>query len=303
MCGTRNDGRISKLPERPDSNARIPMGLFAASTGHSMSTYAVGDIQGCFDQFSRLLDVIRFDRAHDRLWLVGDLVNRGPRSLEVLRVAKGLGDAAIVVLGNHDLHLLALSHGHAKARSDDTLEAVLKAPDRDELLQWLRHRPMMHVETRMAMVHAGLLPQWTIATAAELAGEVEAALRGPDHDAFIAALYGGKPDHWDESLRGYDRLRVIVNAMTRLRFCTLDGVMDFHAKGETESAPPGFVPWFDVPGRRSADTTLVCGHWSALGLHLRTNLLALDSGCVWGGKLTAVRLEDRAQFQVACGSG
>jgi bis(5'-nucleosyl)-tetraphosphatase (symmetrical) len=206
----------------------------------------------------------------------------------------------LTVLGNHDLHLLALAQGSVKAREDDTLADVIAAPDRDGLLDWLRHRPMAHVAANYVLVHAGLLPQWDVATAKALAGEVEAELRGPRHKEFLAQLYGSLPDRWNDELRGIDRLRVIVNAMTRLRFCTPEGVMEFRTKGETAEAPAGYLPWFEVPGRKSADHTLVCGHWSALGLRIAPNLLALDSGCVWGGKLSAVRLEDRRLYQVSC---
>ena len=241
-----------------------------------------------------------FDRARDRLWFVGDLVNRGPASLAVLRFVRDLGERAVVVLGNHDLHLLTLAQGYVESRKDDTLDEVIAAPDRDELLDWLRRRPLIHLEHGYVLVHAGLLPQWDAGTAQSLAREVETELSGPRHGVFLEALYGSRPDRWSDDLRGADRLRVIVNAMTRLRFCTAEGVMEFETKGETTRAPAGYLPWFDVPGRRSARTTVVCGHWPALGLRLAPNLLALDSGCVWGGPLSAVRLEDRRLFQVPC---
>ena len=266
-----------------------------------MATYAIGDVQGCFDELLELLDACRFDRAQDRLWFVGDLVNRGPASLATLRFVRDLEDRAIVVLGNHDLHLLALAQGGAKKREDDTLEEVIAAPDRDDLLDWLRARPMMHVAANHALVHAGLLPQWDLAKAKSLAEEVETELRGPRQGDFLAKLYGSRPDRWTDELSGPDRLRVIVNAMTRLRFCTRDGVMEFHTKGETTQAPSGYLPWFDVPGRKSAASIVICGHWSALGLRLAPNLLALDSGCVWGGRLSAIRLEDRRLYQIPCG--
>jgi bis(5'-nucleosyl)-tetraphosphatase (symmetrical) len=265
-----------------------------------MSTYAIGDVQGCFRELEQLIDAVGFDRRRDRLWFVGDLVNRGPQSLAVLRFVKDLESAAITVLGNHDLHLLTFAAGLAKPREDDTLGQVLAAPDRDELVEWLRGLPMMHVDGEYVLVHAGLLPRWSVEQARGLAREVEAALRGPQHRGFLRELYGSRPDRWDEALQGPDRLRVIVNAMTRMRFCTEDGAMDFKTKGEAAAAPPGYMPWFDVPGRRSASHTVVCGHWSALGLRVAPRLLALDSGCVWGGRLTAVRLEDRAVTQVPC---
>jgi len=265
-----------------------------------LATYAIGDVQGCFAELERLLAEIRFDAARDRLWFVGDLVNRGPQSAEVLRFVKSLGDGAVTVLGNHDIHLFAHVAGYGKKRSDDSFGDVLAAPDCDALVEWLRARPMMHVERGYAMVHAGLLPAWSIERAMELAAEVESALRAPDYRTFLAGLYGSQPDRWNDGLRGIDRLRVVVNAMTRMRFVDPSGVMDFRAKGELANAPRGYLPWFDVPGRASADVPIVCGHWSALGLLIRPDLLALDSGCVWGGRLTAVRLEDRSVFQVAC---
>ena len=265
-----------------------------------MATYAIGDIQGCYDSFMRLLDRCAFEPGADRLWLVGDLVNRGPRSLETLRFVHDLGAGAVAVLGNHDLALLMAAEGFGKRGKGDTFDEVLEAPDREELLSWLRHRPMCHVEGGHCLVHAGLLPQWTVAKARALAAEVETALTGPDWRAFMANMWGNEPAMWSDSLAGWPRLRVVVNAMTRMRFCTPLGVMDFKAKGESTAAPAGHLPWFEVPGRRSAATTLVTGHWSALGLKMLPNLLALDSGCLWGGPLTAVRLEDRALFQVQC---
>ena len=265
-----------------------------------MATYAIGDVQGCRDALDALLGEIGFSSARDTLWFVGDLVNRGAQSAEVLRFVRSLGDRAVVVHGNHDLHLLAFAAGHAKARADDTFHDVLAAPDRGELLDWLRARPMLHVDGGYAMVHAGLLPAWSIDQARSLAAEVETALRAPNHRDFFAQLYGSRPDAWRDDLRGADRLRVIVNAMTRMRFCTAAGVMDFRVKGEIEKALPGYLPWFDVPDRRSRGMPIVCGHWSALGLRVTPDLLALDTGCVWGGHLTAIRLEDRRVYQAAC---
>jgi bis(5'-nucleosyl)-tetraphosphatase (symmetrical) len=259
-----------------------------------MPTYAIGDVQGCFDELRRLLGELRFGKQ-DRLWFVGDLVNRGPKSLEVVRFVRDLGERAVVVLGNHDLHLVSQYEGFERTRADDTFADVLKAGDAGELVEWLRRRPMMHVEGSYAMVHAGLLPQWSIGKALALGEEVERALAAPDYKAFLGHMYGSQPDRWSDSLAGWDRLRVIVNAMTRLRFCTAEGKMDFRAKGKTP--PPGHSPWFDF---RNDSQTLVCGHWSALGLKTSERLAALDSGCVWGGKLTAMRLEDRALFQVPC---
>lgn len=260
-----------------------------------MATYAIGDVQGCFDELRTLLGELGFGTG-DRLWFVGDLVNRGPKSLEVLRFVRDLGDRAVVVLGNHDLHLVTQHEGSERPRKDDTFDDVLQARDRDELVDWLRTRPMMHSESDYAMVHAGLLPQWSVAKALQLASEVELALKAPDYGQFLANMYGSKPDEWSDELAGWDRLRVIVNAMTRMRFCTASGKMDFRAKGA--KAPAGYRAWFDLRPREKA--TLICGHWSALGLKVTERLAALDSGCVWGGKLTAMRLEDRKLYEVPC---
>ena len=266
-----------------------------------MCIYAIGDIQGCYDSLQRLLDLCAFDPASDRLWLVGDLVNRGPQSLETLRLVKSLGPAALTVLGNHDLYLLMVAEGGAKFRGkDDTIQPILDAPDCTELLNWLRQQPLCHTEGEFCLVHAGLLPQWTAARARKLAREVEAELQGPKYRKFITNLWGSEPARWSDDLTGAPRLRVIVNAMTRMRFCTPEGIMELKTKGELANAPAGHLPWFDAPNRKSADAVLVTGHWSALGLKITPNLLALDSGCLWGGHLTALRLEDRRLFQVDC---
>ncbi|NMG64970.1 symmetrical bis(5'-nucleosyl)-tetraphosphatase [Azoarcus indigens] len=263
-----------------------------------MATYAIGDIQGCYQPLLALLERCAFDPARDRLWVVGDLVNRGPDSLQVLRFLRSLGPAATVVLGNHDLYLLMVAAGYARREKDDTLFQVLEAPDRDALLAWLAACPLMHVEGDYALLHAGLLPGWTVARALALAEEVGQALRGPDMRKLLQNLPGNQPDGWQESLKGWDRLRVVVNALTRMRFCTPEGEMTLRAKGPPDKAPPGAVPWFRAPGRLSRTHTVVCGHWSALGFHRGDGVIALDSGCVWGGKLTAVRLEDGEVFQV-----
>jgi bis(5'-nucleosyl)-tetraphosphatase (symmetrical) len=267
-----------------------------------MATYAIGDIQGCYDELRRLLDIVGFEASHDTLWIAGDVVNRGPHTLAVLRFLKSLGNRAITVLGNHDLHLLVVAAGVRKPHRADTLDELLAAPDCDELLDWLRGQPLMHADAGLgyAMVHAGLLPQWSIAQALSLAGEVESVLQGPGYGDFLQHMYGNDPKHWDDNLAGYDRLRTIVNAMTRLRLCTPDGEMEFSHKTGLPGIPSGYIPWFDVPGRASRDTPLIFGHWAALGLLLRPNLLAIDSGCVWGRQLTAVRLEDRQVFQCDC---
>lgn len=265
-----------------------------------MATYAIGDIQGCYDELRRLLDDLAFDPARDALWAVGDIVNRGPQSLAVLRFLRGLGDRAVVTLGNHDLHLLVVAAGVRKPHRSDTLDELLDAPDCGELLAWLRRQRLMHVENGYAMVHAGLLPQWSIAQALALAHEVEAVLQGPDYGEFLQHMYGNQPAHWHDGLTGYDRLRVVINAMTRLRLCTAGGTMEFSHKTGLKGMPAGYLPWFDAPDRASRGTPLVFGHWAALGLLLRADVLGLDSGCVWGRQLTALRLEDRRVFQCDC---
>ena len=261
-----------------------------------MTTYAIGDIQGCYSTFRRLLDQLDFDPASDRLWLVGDLVNRGPQSLEVLRFIKGLGSRAVTVLGNHDLHLLVVAGGHVKPHRGDTLKKILKARDRDELLDWLRHRKLMHAAGRYALVHAGLLPQWTIKKALGLAREVEAALQHDDYGEFLRHMYGNKPGRWRDDLEGFDRLRVITNAFTRLRLCTAEGRMEFSHKTGPTHMPRGFMPWFEVPRRRHRATKILFGHWAALGLYTKSNVACLDTGCVWGRTMTAMRLRDGKLF-------
>jgi bis(5'-nucleosyl)-tetraphosphatase (symmetrical) len=271
-----------------------------------MKTYVIGDLQGCAHEARVLLDRIARDSAgRARIVFVGDLVNRGPESLKALRRVARLSSATDgrvdAVLGNHDLHLLAVACGAQKLARGDTLAEILDAPDRDTLIDWLRHRPLALFEQGHLLVHAGLLPQWSAPQALALAAEVEAVLRGPDWIGFLGQMYGNEPDRWDESLTGTARLRCIVNALTRMRLCTPDGVMDFKHK-ESAGAPPGsgLLPWFDVPGRRSEGTPVVFGHWSALGLLMRPNLIGLDSGCVWGGKLSAVCLDDREVLAVDC---
>jgi bis(5'-nucleosyl)-tetraphosphatase (symmetrical) len=263
-----------------------------------MALYAIGDIQGCHAEFCQLLDLIAFSPASDRLWLVGDLVNRGPESLAVLREVRSLGDAATTVLGNHDFHLLTIAAGHRRAHRDDTLDAILHAPDRDELIAWLQARPLVVSEGERLLVHAGLLPQWTPATALMLSREVQAMLAGANAHEFLGVLYGDEPRQWSEDLAGYERLRIAVNACTRLRFCTADGTLDFREKRGAGHAPDGFAPWFAQPTRQTARMTVVCGHWSTLDLMLAPNVLMLDSGCLWGGTLTGVRLADGQVTQV-----
>lgn len=263
-----------------------------------MATYAIGDIQGCFTTLQQLLQLIGFNPLRDRLWLVGDLINRGPDSLAVLRWARQNAQSLFVVLGNHDLHALIVAEGFVAPHRSDTLQELLAAPDGVALLQWLRSCCLAHGVAEYLMVHAGVLPQWDAARTLELAAEVEAMLHGPNYRDFLAHLYGNHPNRWDDGLRGASRLRVITNALTRLRVCSPGGAMDFRFKGKLPDVPDGLLPWFDVPGRRSACSTLVFGHWSELGLLLRDNLIALDTGCIWGGKLTAVRLEDRRVYQM-----
>ena len=263
-----------------------------------MALYAIGDIQGCHAEFCELLTLIGFSPREDRLWLVGDLVNRGPDSLEVLRNVMSLGDAATTVLGNHDFHLLTVAAGHRRQHRSDTLDAILAAPDRDALLHWLQTRPLVVVEGDRMLVHAGLLPSWTPAVALLLSREVEATLAGPDAREFLGVLYGDEPRQWRDDLTGFDRLRVVVNACTRLRYCTADDTMEFEEKRGPAHTPAGFLPWFGQPTRRSAHVNVVCGHWSTLDLLLAQNVQMLDSGCLWGGALSALRLSDRRVFQV-----
>lgn len=262
-----------------------------------MAIYAIGDIQGCLAPFKRLLDQISFDPQTDRLWLVGDLVNRGPDSLALLRFVRSLGDAVRMVLGNHDLFLLAATEGIATIRHKDTIHDVLEAKDRCELMAWLRRQPLHYREGSFMMIHAGLLPQWTIEESACFAREVEAVLAGPTYRTFLHSLFHAPTPQWDASLTGSERLVSIARVLTKLRTCTPTGEMSGFS-GPPEQAPAGYLPWFHLPHRRPTDVTIICGHWAALGLHIEPNLLAIDSGCVWGNELTAVRLHDRRIFQV-----
>ena len=271
-----------------------------------MRTYVIGDLQGCAHEAGLLLDRITDDAQGDaRILFVGDLINRGPQSLEALRrmkaLSEGSGGRIDALLGNHDLHLLAVAAGVRKASRSDTLDEILAAPERDELVAWLRQRPMAMFVDAHLLVHAGVPPQWSAAQTMALAAEVETVLRGDGWIDFLRQMYGNLPDRWDDGLQGIDRLRCIVNALTRMRLCTPGGSMDFlHKESERGPEGSGLVPWFDLPQRRTSDVTVVFGHWSALGLVLRPNLIGLDSGCVWGGKLTAVCLDDRTLLQVDC---
>ncbi|MBO9515609.1 MAG: symmetrical bis(5'-nucleosyl)-tetraphosphatase [Variovorax sp.] len=273
-----------------------------------MALYLIGDLQGCDEPLQRLLDTIAFSPSRDHLVVLGDLVNRGPASAQVLRRMQGYGDSAQSLLGNHDLHLLGVAHGARKAARKDTLAAVLEAPDRDAMLDWLRHQHMaLHRVIGggdLLMVHAGVLPPWTVADTLRLAGELEAALRGPDVAAFFRTMYGNEPARWRDSLAGAERLRVIVNALTRMRYCSAEGEMEFESKGAAAGPPEGFMPWFDVPGRKTAGATVAFGHWSTLGWLSRPDLISTDTGCVWGGCLSAVRIgatpQERELIQVKC---
>ncbi|RKZ93397.1 MAG: diadenosine tetraphosphatase [Candidatus Parabeggiatoa sp. nov. 1] len=270
-----------------------------------MSTYAIGDIQGCFTELQRLLELIRFDVSQDVLWCTGDLVNRGPNSLEVLRFVKGLKERAIVVLGNHDLHLLAVAHGNIEyLKPQDTLAPILNAPDSDELLEWLRYRPLLHHDANLGLtlIHAGLPPQWDLWQAGRCAYEVEEVLRGSKFQKYLANLYGNEPQKWSNQLTGKKRLRFITNCFTRLRYCDAEGKLAMKKKGA-----PSFdinkdaeQPWFWWPHRANSDMQIIFGHWATLGYYAGNHVYALDSGCVWGGFLTALRLEDKQVFTLPC---
>ena len=265
-----------------------------------METFAIGDLQGCAADLELLLEHIDQQSPNARLIFVGDLVNRGPASLRTLRMVRTLGERARTVLGNHDLHLLAIACG-ARARGRmDTMQEILNAPDCDDLLTWLRQQPLALLEQDHLIVHAGVLPQWTAAQVMALSDEVTAQLRGPHWQDFLRTMYGNTPLGWNDALQGEERMRCIVNGLTRLRFCTADGDMEFDTKEGPGNPPAGYLPWFDVPARKTSDVTVVFGHWSTLGLIQRPRLLGIDSGCVWGGKLTAVCLKDRRLVQVQC---
>jgi len=269
-----------------------------------VSRYAIGDIQGCCDELRALLTRIGYSADRDRLWLVGDLVNRGPQSLETLRFVRALGDNAVVVLGNHDLHLLAIGCGCHTTRRSDTLDEILRAPDRDTLLEWLATRPLAYFEAGDLLVHAGVVPQWTVETTLELAREVESALRNDPRHLFDH-MYGDEPDRWSADLEGTDRLRFAINVLTRMRVCTSEGRINLRLKGKPPATGSGWLPWFDVENRRTRGSRVVFGHWSALGLVVREEVIGLDSGCVWGGSLTAFDLDGsgaagRTPISVSC---
>lgn len=271
-----------------------------------MTTWAIGDLHGCHDAFRRLLEAIGFDPARDRLWLVGDLVNRGPESLACLRSVRALGDAAVCVPGNHDLHMLARAAGVRPRKRKDRFDDVLEAPDCGELLDWVRFRPLLHHDADLGftLVHAGLHPHWDLATAQALAGEVESELRRDDHERLFAYMYGDEPIAWSPALSGEARIRFAINCFTRMRYCDADGRLDLGPTGPPGTQPPGLMPWFEVPGRANADLNIVFGHWSTLGYAARNGAYCIDSGCLWGGHLTALRLDgEREIVQVACGEG
>ncbi len=269
-----------------------------------MATYAIGDLQGCFRSLKALLEHIRYRDGVDRLWFTGDLVNRGPESLETLRFLRALTDP-VIVLGNHDLHLLGVACGARRIGEDDTLGAILSAPDRVELLDWIRKQPLLYHDTQrgVAMVHAGLPAQWDIHEARARAAELEEALRGPGLCRALGSLYGPLPDLWSPELAGPERLRFIANALTRIRYCDSQGRLDMRDKGPLGTQTPGLVPWFEAPNRLSQGTRILFGHWSSLGRHTFGNAICLDSGCLWGGTLTALRLEDSHFFSIPCDGG
>jgi bis(5'-nucleosyl)-tetraphosphatase (symmetrical) len=265
-----------------------------------MATYAIGDLQGCFHSFQALLKQIQFNPERDRLWFVGDLINRGSGSLDVMRWILAHQSSVVTVLGNHDLHTLVVAEGFVSAHRSDTIQSLLDAPDAPELLGWLRQQPLVHFEHGYLMVHAGLLPDWSVPQALALGHEVQSALQAPNYRDFLKHMYGNDPKRWDDKLTGWDRLRVITNAMTRLRICSADGEMEFKFKGELQNIPDGYQPWFELSERASVNTPIVFGHWSALGLQHKNNVYSLDTGCLWGGYLSAMRLDDKQIFQVPC---
>ena len=266
-----------------------------------MAVYVVGDIQGCFESLQRLLKKIEFDPSRDKLWFAGDIVNRGPKSLEVLRFIKGLGDSATTVLGNHDLHLLAVSQKKGKLKNKDTLQEVLDAPDKIDILEWLRHRPLFHYENNFGLLHAGLPPQWDLEMTKALASDAEKVLQGGKFNEFLKQMYGNMPDKWSDSLQGWDRMRFIVNCFTRLRYCDAKGRLALEEKGPPGSQSSAFIPWFQIPTRKTKSIVLIFGHWSTLGFLDDYNCFGIDTGCLWGGKLTALRISGKIKrISIAC---
>ena len=266
-----------------------------------MAIYAIGDVQGCFDELMRLLDLIQFNENSDQLWFAGDLVNRGPKSLETLRFVKNLGDAAVTVLGNHDMHLLAAFCAHKIALKKDALTQVLEAPDCEELIDWLRFRPLFHYNKDYCLIHAGLPPQWDFKKIRKMANLVEDTLKSPEYPIFLKQMYGNKPNVWSPDLKGVARLRFIVNCFTRMRYCDINGKLDFTNSGPIGSQPKGLMPWFEVPNRKSSSLRIICGHWSTLGYYEGSNCYAIDTGCLWGGQLTAIKLGEVVErFSIDC---
>ena len=260
-----------------------------------MATYAIGDIQGCYDQLQQLLAELEFKPDKDKLWFAGDIVNRGPDSLQTLRFIKSLGNNAITVLGNHDLHLLAIANGRGKSGKRDTLNPILESEDRNELLDWLIQQPLMHYdkELNVCMVHAGIHPYWSVKKALKLAAEVEDMLQGPKSHEFFHHMYGDKPPKWSDKLKGWDRLRFITNVFTRMRYCDYNGHLSLKDKGKPGKQPTGIYPWFDILDRKTTDTRIIFGHWSTLGRVEEKNLYPLDTGCLWGGKLSAIKVNKK----------
>lgn len=266
-----------------------------------MASYAVGDIQGCFSELQALLKLIQFNPQHDTLWITGDLVNRGPQSLEVLRFVKALGERAIVVLGNHDLHLLAVACGQQTLQKSDTLAEIINAPDGQAYCAWLRQQPLIHYDQGYVLVHAGILPQWTLQDALNHAREVEKILRSDKYPELFRHMYGDVPNQWSEQLTGWERVRMILNVFTRMRFCDTQGTLDLSEKGLPSAPPSGFMPWFKIPSPAHKDLKIIFGHWAALnGQADEPHVYALDTGCAWGNCLTALRLEDGRRFSVPC---
>lgn len=268
-----------------------------------MPNYSIGDVQGCFKALNKLLKEIQFDPVTDKLWFTGDLVNRGPQSLEVLRFIKSLGKQAVTVLGNHDLHLLAVIHKKAADKKQDTFADILASPDCLELSDWLRRQPLLHHDPQSGytMVHAGLAPQWDLEKARACAEEVQSVLRSDRYVDFLENMYGNEPRRWNDNLQGWPRLRLITNYFTRVRFCKADGTLELDKKGKSDNPPSGFLPWFKIPQRAHKDLKIIFGHWAALnGKTNEPNVFALDTGCVWGNCLTALRLEDQEYFKVSC---
>ncbi|MCW9030282.1 MAG: symmetrical bis(5'-nucleosyl)-tetraphosphatase [Gammaproteobacteria bacterium] len=265
-----------------------------------MATYAIGDLQGCYDSLLRLLDKLKFDSAQDTLWFAGDLVNRGPDSLSTLRFAKSLGDNAVTVLGNHDLHLLAIAAKHKKTH-DVGLKDILHADDAAELLDWLRMQPLLHhdKELNFTMVHAGIYPEWDLKTAQQSAHELESVLRSENYLDFIFHMYGNLPGKWDDNLQSWDRLRFICNSFTRMRYCEKDSTLNFHSHGAPGTHPENTLPWFELPSRKMTDERIIFGHWSTLGKINKKNVYALDTGCVWGGELTALRIDSEEALYIS----